>query len=197
MSPTGEIHRRASSLDRCNHLAVAHRAPRLHDSRDAGGQQDLRTVREGKEGVGGSDGTRSTLPRPLHRQPTGVDAVHLAHPDSYRSAVPCEQDRVRLHRTSRLPGELEIRQRVFGAGLTGSQLPIDRSVVIRVNCVGKLDQKPSIDPPALSTTTRGRLDHQDAEVLLGGEHIDRPVGVPRRDDHLGEDLRDLSCHLQH
>ena len=67
--------------------------------------------------------------------------------------------------------------------------------MISINGVGKLDEEPTIDTPALGAATPGRLDHQDPEILLGDQHVERAVGVLGRDDHLGEDLRDLSRHL--
>ena len=66
-----------------------------------------------------------------------------------------------------------------GGRLTGDQLPIDGPVMISINAVGELDEEPAIDAPALDAAARGRLDHQDSEILLGGEHLERTIGIPR------------------
>ena len=83
VSRTGEVHGCASSLDCRDHVPIAHRAAWLHDSRHSGSQQDLRSVRKGEEGVGGGDGTRGAVTRPLHRQSAGVHAVDLPHANAY------------------------------------------------------------------------------------------------------------------
>ena len=41
----------------------------------------------------------------------------------------------------------------------------------------------------------GWLDHQDSEILLGCEHLERTLVVRRRDDHFGKDAGDLAGHL--
>ena len=131
----------------------------------------------------------------MHGKAAGVDAIHLSHPYSYRSTVAREQDRVRFHRAGGLPRELQICQSLSRGRLTGHQLPVRGPVMISINGVGKLDEEPTIDTPALDAASPGRLDHKDSEILLGSEHIERAIGIPGGNDHLGEDLRDLSRHL--
>src|SRR5215211_4696205 len=67
--------------------------------------------------------------------------------------------------------------------------------MIRVDAVGMLVQQPAVDVPALNPAAHGRLGYKNPEILLGSEEIDCPDGVPGGDDHLGEDLRNLSRHV--
>ena len=61
MPLAGEVHGHARGVRRRDRLLVAHRAARLHDRAHARIEQDLRTVGEREERVGGGHAARGTL----------------------------------------------------------------------------------------------------------------------------------------
>ena len=63
------------------------------------------------------------LPRPLDREPAGVDPVDLTHADADRGAVLGQQDRVGLHRAAGPPGEGQVGEHLGRRGLAGGERP--------------------------------------------------------------------------
>src|SRR5215212_4055285 len=82
VSRASEIHGCSGRLDGGYDVLVTDRAAGLHDGRYTCGEQDLGAIGGRKEGIGGSDRTRSTVASPLHRQPAGVNPIHLPHSDA-------------------------------------------------------------------------------------------------------------------
>src|SRR4051794_25332927 len=101
----GEVHGDSCPAGRLDDLLVADRAAGLDHSGDAGLQQQLEPVGEGEERVARRDRTTRPLPCSGDREPAGVDAVDLTHPDPDRGAVRGQQDRVGLHGAAGDPRE--------------------------------------------------------------------------------------------
>src|SRR3954447_13135373 len=104
----GEVHGDAGFGGGFDGCFVADGAAGLDDCLDAAFDQDLEAVGEGEEGVGGGNGADGAVAGPGDGEAAGVDAVDLTHADADRSAVGREQDRVRLHRATCLPGEGQV-----------------------------------------------------------------------------------------
>src|SRR5689334_1924274 len=83
---TGEVHRDARGLRCCDDVLVADGTTRLHDRGDARSDEDLGTVGEREERVGGRDGPRRPLTRAADREVARVDAVDLPHAHADRGA---------------------------------------------------------------------------------------------------------------
>ena len=180
----------AGGLGDRDHFVVPDRTARVHDGPDAGVDQHLQPVREREERVPGRDralgpvGTGS-----LHRQPAAVDPVHLAHSDPDTGTVIGQQDRVRLDRPDRAPGELQIGQGGRVGRRPGHQPPGGRRVAPGhrlgpdhgVDPVHGLQQHPAADRPELhSVRERGDRHLQQADVALAVSTRTLPARSPGR-----------------
>src|SRR3954452_18254430 len=92
----GEDHRGAGAADGVDRLLVPHGAARLHDRGDAGIEQQLRPVREWKEGIRRRDGAAGAIAGLLDRDSRRADPVDLPTPDADGGAVLGDHDRVAL-----------------------------------------------------------------------------------------------------
>src|SRR5258708_6144166 len=84
VADAGEVQGDVGGLSGGDDLIVADRATRLDDGPDTGLGQYLEPISERKVRVAGRDRSDRPVARPPDRQPTGGDAVDLAHPDPHR-----------------------------------------------------------------------------------------------------------------
>jgi UDPglucose 6-dehydrogenase len=90
----GEVEGDAGDARCLDHFLVTDRPARLGYGADAAVDQDLQTVGEREERVGGRHGPGRAVTCPADRQPTRVHPVHLAHADPHRGTTGRQQDRV-------------------------------------------------------------------------------------------------------
>src|SRR5699024_3651460 len=108
--------------------------------------EDLQTVGEREEGIGGADGTggafgTGTLDGQLGR----IDSVDLSHAHTDRGPALGEQNGVGLHGPAGLPGELEVGEDLRRRGLPGGQGPVLRPVALGLERVAVLDEESAGD----------------------------------------------------
>ena len=82
VSDAGEGHGHAKPVGGRDDLGVADRATGLDDGSGSGPGDDLEAVREGEEGVRGSDGSGQRKDSLLGAEAGGVDPAHLAGADA-------------------------------------------------------------------------------------------------------------------
>ena len=176
---------------------VADRAARLDDRADAG----RRSAPAARRGTGRTRRRRppSRRPgRPARATASRAESTRLTWPMPTPTVAPSRASRIALDFTARTARQANARSASVSAdaGRAGGQRPGGRVVAGGVDPVGRLHQHAAGDLPGLDRrpgSTAGATQH--AQVLLGGQHLDRAVLVGRRHDHLGEDLRDLLGQL--
>ena len=172
-----------------DYLVVALAAARLRHRGDAGRGEDVETVPEGEERVGGRDASPHGELGLFGGEAAGVDAAHLAGADAHRLVLVGEDDGVGLDVAHHLPGELE-GGALGGGGLALGRAGPGRRVFGRV--VGLLGEVAAVDGAQLDgalTVSVARADER-AEVFLRGEALGGVGGVAGRHQDLDEELAD-------
>ena len=92
MPISGQQHCDPAIVRGSDDIGVLLASTRLHDGGDAGIRQYFETVGEGEKGIGGSHAAHRLELGLLDRDPAGVDAAHLARPDTDRLALVAQDD---------------------------------------------------------------------------------------------------------
>ena len=192
----GEVQGDAGRRGGGDHLLVAHRSARLRRPRGRRRRSAPRArPANGKYASDAAPSPARPFAGPGHREPGGVDPVHLAHADADRGAVAGQQDRVGLGRPDRPPGE----------GRSASTLGGTGSPVASVHCAGS-SPGASIRSGVCTSSAAGDLPElhrgrtppgatRTRRFFLRGQDLHRPVRIGRSHDDLGEHGRDLPGHL--
>ena len=126
-----------------------------------------------------------------------VDAAHLAGADADGGAVLGIDDGVRLHVLGDAEGEAQVGELGLARRALGHDLQlhlVDHRVVARLHQQAARD---GLHRQAGGARIGQAAGEQQAQILLRADDRDRLLGRVRRDDHLGEDLRDGARGLAH
>ena len=100
-----------------------------------------------------------SISRAADGQLARVDPVHLPHPDADGRAARGQQDRVRLRRPHRAPGELQVGEGRVVGGVAGHQAPAGGVVTTIVHLrVHGVDGLRVVDASVMPTITNGNTN---------------------------------------